>query len=75
MSWDVEYTDEFEAWWDGLDEDDQERITAAVETLEEHGPNLKRPLVGERSTSGNCATKDSSDGSQELQDPQQSGAR
>jgi hypothetical protein len=47
MSWEVEYTYEFEKWWDDLDEDDQVRITAAVETLEEHGPNLKRPLVGE----------------------------
>lgn len=47
MSWEVEYTDEFEAWWDDISGDDQERITAAVETLEEHGPNLKRPLVGE----------------------------
>lgn len=46
MSWEVEYTDEFEAWWSELDDDDQEKITAAVEALEEHGPNLKRPVVG-----------------------------
>jgi hypothetical protein len=47
LSWEVEYTDEFEAWWSDLDDDDQEKITAAVETLEEHGPNLKRPVVGD----------------------------
>ncbi len=46
MSWKVEYTDEFEGWWAGLDEDEQERVTAAVEILEEHGPTLGRPLVG-----------------------------
>jgi hypothetical protein len=47
LSWEVEYTEEFETWWSGLDADDQDKITAAVETLEEHGPNLKRPVVGE----------------------------
>ncbi|MDP9409674.1 MAG: type II toxin-antitoxin system RelE/ParE family toxin [Actinomycetota bacterium] len=46
MTWEVEYTDEFEDWWGGLDEDEQERVTAAVEVLEEHGPALGRPLVG-----------------------------
>lgn len=46
MSWEVEYTEEFEAWWSALGSEDQEKITAAVETLEAHGPSLKRPLVG-----------------------------
>lgn len=45
MSWEVEYTDEFGVWLSDLDEDDQEKVTAAVETLEEHGPNLKRPRI------------------------------
>ena len=44
--WEVEYTDEFEDWWVALGEDEQEKITAAVETLQEHGPNLKRPVGG-----------------------------
>lgn len=43
--WEVEYTDEFEVWWDQLSEDDQERTRAAVEILEEAGPALGRPLV------------------------------
>lgn len=47
MAWEVEYTDEFEAWWDNLDIDEQRRITAAVIKLEERGPALGRPLVGE----------------------------
>jgi hypothetical protein len=29
--WQVDYTDEFESWWDALSADEQERVTAAVE--------------------------------------------
>ncbi len=43
--WEVEYTDTFGAWWDELTEDEQERVTAAVELLEQGGPALGRPLV------------------------------
>jgi hypothetical protein len=43
--WEIEFTDEFEAWWDQLSEDDQERVRAAVEILESAGPALGRPLV------------------------------
>jgi hypothetical protein len=43
MRWDVEFTKEFEAWWNSLSEQDQEEISAKVELLEEHGPNLARP--------------------------------
>lgn len=45
MSWEIEYTDEFESWWNELDEDDQERVRAAVEILQSAGPALGRPLV------------------------------
>lgn len=45
MAWEVEYTDEFEAWWESLDEHDQEAIDAAVELLEQQGPALGRPLA------------------------------
>jgi len=45
MAWEVEYTTEFEAWWEDLSEDEQEAIDAAVELLEERGPNLGRPLA------------------------------
>jgi hypothetical protein len=45
-SWEVEYTDEFEEWWDELTENEQERVDAAVEMLMERGPNLRRPVVG-----------------------------
>jgi hypothetical protein len=43
--WEAEYTDQFEGWWNDLSPDDQERVTAAVELLQEHGPSLGRPLV------------------------------
>lgn len=45
VRWEIEYTDEFELWWDQLSEDDQERVRAAVEILGEVGPGLGRPLV------------------------------
>ena len=35
MEWEVEYTDEFEAWWLTLSEEQQDQIVAAVELLEE----------------------------------------
>jgi hypothetical protein len=43
MKWDVEYTDEFEEWWDSLSEGEQEDISASVQLLEERGPNLGFP--------------------------------
>lgn len=45
MAWQVEYTDEFEAWWDTLSVDEQDRVGAVVETLERGGPALGRPFV------------------------------
>ncbi|MFY9328171.1 MAG: type II toxin-antitoxin system RelE/ParE family toxin [Georgfuchsia sp.] len=41
--WDVEYTDEFEDWWNQLTEAEQESIEASVELLEARGPNLRFP--------------------------------
>ena len=43
MAWEIEYTDEFEGWWNSLSEDEQEEINAKVELLEERGPTLSRP--------------------------------
>jgi hypothetical protein len=43
--WEVEYTDTFGSWWDELTAEEQERVTAAVELLEQGGPALGRPLV------------------------------
>ena len=43
MATDIEYTDEFGAWWAGLREGEREDITAAVELLMERGANLPFP--------------------------------
>ena len=43
MNWDIEYTDEFEEWWDTLSANEQESITVSVGLLERLGPNLPRP--------------------------------
>ena len=43
MAWDVEVTDEFKAWWSGLDEGEQASVSAVVKLLVEYGPNLPFP--------------------------------
>lgn len=43
MAWEIEYTDEFEQWWETLSIDEQISITASVELLENFGTNLKFP--------------------------------
>jgi len=41
--WDIEFTDAFGLWWDGLTEAEQVAIAASVQLLEELGPSLPRP--------------------------------
>lgn len=41
--WEVEYTDEFEQWWNTLSEAEQIDISASVGLLEQLGPNLRFP--------------------------------
>lgn len=43
MSWEVEFTDEFEAWWNSLREAEQEAVAVGVELLRVLGPGLPRP--------------------------------
>jgi hypothetical protein len=43
MTWEVEYTDEFGEWWEGLTEAEQEDVAAVVELLEQKGPQLPFP--------------------------------
>jgi hypothetical protein len=45
MAWEIEFTDEFEAWWNGLDEDEQDSVARKVGVLRELGPALGRPTV------------------------------
>lgn len=46
MSWmacDVEFTDEFENWWDSLTDAEQKTVRAYVRMLEDYGVALKHP--------------------------------
>jgi hypothetical protein len=43
MAWAVEFTSQFEGWWNSLSEDEQVEISAKVELLQERGPTLPRP--------------------------------
>ena len=43
MGWSVEYTDEFDDWWQMLTVEEQKDLTAGVELLEERGPHLGYP--------------------------------
>jgi hypothetical protein len=45
LPYEVNVTDEFNQWWEGLTVSQQEDIAARVELLEELGPTLGRPLV------------------------------
>jgi hypothetical protein len=45
MSWDVESTETFDEWFDGLPKKQQRSIVAGVDLLEEEGPALGRPVV------------------------------
>ena len=40
MACEVEYTDEFEGWWNTLSEDEQDDVTAIVTLLEDQGVRL-----------------------------------
>ena len=43
MTWEIEYTNEFEGWWNGLSEDEQESVAAYVRLLEDRGTSLPFP--------------------------------
>jgi hypothetical protein len=46
VAYEIERTDEFTDWWDGLTEKEQIEVAKIVGVLAEKGPNLKRPYVG-----------------------------
>jgi hypothetical protein len=45
MEWEVEFTTEFERWWNGLSEDEQDSVDAYVRLLQKRGPTWGRPHV------------------------------
>lgn len=51
MKWEVEYTNEFEAWWSALNEAEQDSVAASVGQLEQLGPSLRFPYSSGIATS------------------------
>ncbi len=45
MEWDVQFDDDFAAWFDSLPEPLQDEIIALANLLREHRPRLGRPYV------------------------------
>ena len=41
--WEIEYTDEFEAWWETLNADERDAVIFSVRLLRENGSHLKFP--------------------------------
>jgi hypothetical protein len=48
--WDVEYTEEFEAWWSDLDADEQDSVAFVVQLLVKEGPTLPWPYSSDVSS-------------------------
>jgi hypothetical protein len=42
--WEIEYTEEFENWWNTLDESEQEDVDSCVGLLMKEGPGLPFPF-------------------------------
>jgi hypothetical protein len=45
MAWEVEFTEEFEAWWNSLTSDEQDSVAFGVGLLQAKGPALGRPYA------------------------------
>ena len=45
MVWGVVVTEQFEQWWDTLSDKQQNELRGRVSLLEDHGPDLGRPVV------------------------------
>jgi len=43
MVWEIEATNEFRVWWDGLNDGVSKRVGAAIDLLAIHGPDLGFP--------------------------------
>ena len=43
MNWEVEFTDEFETWWNSLTEAAQDSVAVGVGLLRSEGPRLRFP--------------------------------
>lgn len=43
MNWEIEFTDEFEEWWESLELAEQESVAIVIQLLEERGVHLSFP--------------------------------
>jgi len=56
--WEVEFTDEFGTWWEGLSEAEQVDVRAEVNLLRRFGPSLGRPHVDSVASSKHANMKE-----------------
>jgi hypothetical protein len=45
VAWQIEFSDEFGEWWNGLTVEEQDSIDSSVSMLEDAGPALTRPYA------------------------------
>ena len=58
MAWEIEVTDEFKAWWNGLTDAECVSVEAAVLLLEERGPHLPYPYCSKVTTSSHAGMRE-----------------
>ena len=58
MAWEVEVTEEFKSWWNGLTEDEQVSVGTTVGLLIEEGPNLSFPHSSKMNGSRHSAMRE-----------------
>lgn len=51
VSWELEFANEFEGWWDSLSMEEQESVAFSVRLLNEKGPELDYPHSSKIATS------------------------
>jgi hypothetical protein len=57
MTWEIEYTDQFEAVWNTLTDNEQDALTERVTLLQEQGPGLGRPYADQIKSSRHANMK------------------
>ena len=55
MTWDVETSDEFTAWYNGLDDDETDSVDAAIVLLEMSVPASAQPKPWRQPQASACA--------------------
>jgi hypothetical protein len=63
LSWETEPTREFDEWFDGLEQDDQEQVIAAQMYSEDAGPVARMPMSYPIQQSNSCGMKELRPGS------------